>query len=196
MKILLTQRQEHRINEITKRLLAGKISQAEFSLAIEKQIEALPAGKLKASMMLSMEGRLDPDDEPRVLEKVKGLVLSKADLDLDDLSQKLCLLCGFIDTLKKNEGGRPRDAVWDGVMLDLAEAFEEATGKRARVTNNEHRAAAGERYSGHFVRLATIVEQGMAAASFNLKPRPNSALGPALIRLLNDRKPQGRSKTR
>lgn len=72
-------------------------------------------------------------------------------------------------------------------MLNLAGIYADATGKQATVTENEHRAEAGERYSGAFVRVATIVDRA-AAASVGIEPRPNRALGPALRRLTKPRR--------
>ncbi|HEY5126773.1 MAG TPA: hypothetical protein VIJ35_05645, partial [Bradyrhizobium sp.] len=102
-----------------------------------------------------------------------------------------------IDAREKSKGGRPRDKAWDELMLNLAAAYEEATGKQATVTENEHRAGAGERYSGPFVRVAAIVDQeATSAVSFTgVTPRPNSALGPALRRVLKSRRTRERSKT-
>ena len=79
-------------------------------------------------------------------------------------------------------------------MLSLADIYEHATGKEPTVTENEHRAGVGERYSGQFIRMATLLDQ--ATAGFcNTEAHPNSALGPALRRLLKSRQLR-RSKTR
>ena len=102
--------------------------------------------------------------------------------DLVDLSEKLERLCAFIDNYK-GKGGRPRSEAWNVLMMELGVLYEDVTGKKPTVTENEHCAEAGERYSGAFVRLATLVD-GAIAELCGVKPRPNSALGPALRRLL------------
>ena len=110
-----------------------------------------------------------------------GAVGHKNQLDLADLSEKLERLCAFIDNCK-GTGGRPPLEPWNILMIELGVLYEDVTGKKPTVTENEHRAEAGERYSGAFVRLATLVD-GEIARMFGVEPRPNSALGPALRRL-------------
>ena len=111
-----------------------------------------------------------------------GAAGHKNEPDLVDLSEKLERLCAFIDNYK-GKGGRPRSEAWNVLMMELGVLYEDVTGKKPTVTENDHRAEAGERYSGAFVRLATLVD-GAIAELCGVKPRPNSALGPALRRLL------------
>jgi hypothetical protein len=194
------------INAAMHKLFVGDktIIGAEFIAGMRKQYEQLPNGKVKASMRGIFEERSGHkdfpmdyvvDDEREVLWRVKGLV--HRNINLDELSEKLDQLCGVVDAYKKSKGGRPRFKAWDELMLNLAAAYEEATGKQATVTENEHRAGAGERYSGPFVRVAAIVDQKMTSAvSFTgVRPRPNSALGPAFQRVLKSRRTRERSKT-
>ena len=121
-------------------------------------------------------------------------VLSHSGLNLDDLCEKLDALSAFLEKHKKSKGGRPASVAWKSLMLRLAAIYEDATGKEPTVTENEHRAEADERYDGAFIRVATLVDR--ATAYFcKTEARPNSALGPALRRLLESRQLQ-RSKTR
>jgi hypothetical protein len=188
--------------------LFGKktIMSAGFIADMRKQYEQLPNGKIRASMRGIFEGRSAHEDSPRdyvvddereVLWRVRALVHRKGRINLDELSEKLDQLCRVVDAYKKSKGGRPRFKAWDKLMLNLAAAYEEATGKRATVTENEHRAGAGERYSGRFVRVAAIVDRETASAVgfTGVRPRPNSALGPALQRVLKSRRTRKRSKT-
>lgn len=121
-------------------------------------------------------------------------VLFNSSLDVNDLCKRLDELCAFIDRQKKSKGGRPASDAWNKLMLSLADVYEDATGKQPTITENEHRAGVGERYSGQFMRVATLIDQ--ATAGFcNAEARPNSALGPALRRLLKSRQNLRRSKT-
>jgi hypothetical protein len=163
------------ISRILKSHKAGKVSE-NFTTELQKQFDRFPA---------------DQHDEHRVLLRINSLVQRKCGVDLSELSETLASLCGAVSSLQKSKGGRPAFNWWHKLMLDIAGIYEEATGKPATVTENEHRAAAGERYSGAFVRVATIVDSE-TAAGLGIEPRRNSAIGPALQRLLKSRKPLDR----
>jgi hypothetical protein len=130
-------------------------------------------------------------DERAVRDWVEGHILRRTGIDVADLAEQLDQLCAFIDSHEKSKGGRPGDKAWDDLMLNLAGIYADATGKQATVTENHY---PGERYSGAFVRVATIVDFA-TAASFGIEPRPNSALGPALRRLTEPRRKRERTKT-
>jgi hypothetical protein len=179
------------------KLLAGKEKVGrEFSMALKQEVQKLPDSKLR-TYYLNLFGEKeatddfeidDVPDEREVVSQLRGLVLRKAGIDLDAISKELDRLIRFIGSLKQDRGGRPAADAWNHLMLSLAEAYEEATGEKATVTENEHRAAAGERYSGAFVRAATIIDRETAAVAFPpVRPRPNRQLGPALRRLLKAR---------
>ena len=174
----------------TMRALHDKLPDSTTKVAVE---ELLSDGDDKALQQTQSE-RID---ERAVCNWVKWQILHRTGIDVADLAEQLDQLCAFIDAREKSKGGRPRDKAWDELMLNLAAAYEEATGKQATVTENEHRAGAGERYSGPFVRVAAIVDQeATSAVSFTgVTPRPNSALGPALRRVLKSRRTRERSKT-
>jgi hypothetical protein len=153
---------------------------------VHKRLRAVGA----ASMMLyeKLNGDVDvAPNEREVLWQIKGLARRRAGIDLDVISEELERLCWFVGSMKHSKGGRPSDWAWNALMGGLADAYEEATRKEATVTENEHRAAAGERYSGQFVRVAAILDRETAALCVAVKPRPNRALGPALQRLLRRR---------
>jgi hypothetical protein len=121
-------------------------------------------------------------------------VLFHCPIDRDGLCERLDQLCAFIDRQKRGQSGKPASDTWNSLMLQLADIYEAATGKEATVTENEHRAKAGRRYSGPFVDIATLIDR-TTADYCKTNAHPNSALGPALRRLLKRRK-IGRSKTR
>jgi hypothetical protein len=133
-------------------------------------------------------------DERAVYDWVKWQILHRAGINVDDIVEQLDQLCAVIDAREKSKGGRPGNKEWDDLMLNLADIYAEATGKQATVTENEHRAEAAERYSGAFVRVATVVDRA-TAESVGIEPRLNGALGPALRRLTKPRGKPGRSKT-
>jgi hypothetical protein len=137
--------------------------------------------------------RLPKKQTTKVLDAIKGLILRNLDIDLEDLSQSLKRLCSFIDSRKKNEGGNPGHEYWNELMGKVARIYEEATGTKATVTENQY--AEGDRYSGQFVRVATIIDRA-TAAMIRIKPRHNTALGPALRRLVEPRKPSRDSRTK
>jgi hypothetical protein len=104
-------------------------------------------------------------------------------IDVTELCKTLDALCAFIDMQPRGKDGRPALEAWNQLMLSLAVIYRDATGKEPTVTENEHRAGIGERYSGQFICIATLLDQ--ATANYcNTQARPNSALGPALRRLL------------
>ncbi len=130
-------------------------------------------------------------------------VLFHSPIDSNGLCKALDQLCEFIDKQEKGTGGRPASEAWDNLMLQLAAIYEAATGKEATVTENEHRAEQGERYSGPFIRIASLIDHTTADyckteahpnSALGPEAHPNSALGPALRRLLKSRK-NPRSKT-
>ena len=84
-----------------------------------------------------------------MLAWLRSLVHRNNRIDLDDLSDKLERLAGFVDAHKKSEGGNPGFWLWNRLMLDVAAAYEEATGKEATVTENEHRAGGEKDIQGH-----------------------------------------------
>jgi len=130
-----------------------------------------------------MDEMLDWTDKMResraVQDRVAGLVLHETDIDVDDLFEKLERICSFIDTREKSKG-RWGYQFWNELMLEVATIYQEATGKRATVTVNNY---GGKRYSGTFVDIATIIDEATADSAFT-QPRPNSALGRALRRLI------------
>ena len=165
---------------------------AKVWASMRKELERLPNSKTKIFYERLLTPTYKPqlrdrDEERYVLMRVRSLV--PPGIDLADLSEKLDRLCRFVEAYQNSTGGRPGFKLWNQLMLKLAAIYEEATGKEATVTENEHRARAGERYSGAFVRVATIVDHETASRiSFTgVRPRPNSALGPALRRLLEAR---------
>jgi hypothetical protein len=178
----------------TMRALLEKLPDSTIKVVAEEDFKNLSDGDDKALQRRQSERILD---ERAVRYWVEGQILRRTGIDVADLAEQLDQLCAFIDAREKSKGGRPRDKAWDELMLNLAAAYEEATGKQATVTENEHRAGAGERYSGPFVRVAAIVDQeATSAVSFTgVTPRPNSALGPALQRVLKSRRTRERSKT-
>jgi hypothetical protein len=82
-------------------------------------------------------------------------------------------------------------------MQQLAAIYLDETGVKPTVTENEHRAETNERYSGRFVRIATLVDHATAEiaskSGYHTAPRSNSALGPAVRYLLEPKR--RRSKT-
>ena len=121
-------------------------------------------------------------------------VLGDIRLDFDDLCEKLDALSAFIGNQKKSKGGRPPSEAWNSLMRQLAAIYKDATGKKPTITENEHRAGVCERYSGQFMRVATLIDQ--ATAGFcNTKARPKSALGPALRRLIEAQPKRRRNET-
>lgn len=112
--------------------------------------------------------------------RVGGLILRETDIDVDDLAEKLEQICSFIDAREKSKGGWRGYEFWNELMLEVATIYQEATGKRATVTESNY---GGKRYSGTFVDIATIIDEATAASAFT-QPRLNSALGPALRRLI------------
>jgi hypothetical protein len=118
-----------------------------------------------------------------VEHRVEGLILHETDIDVDDLAEKLEQICSFIDAREKSKGGWRGYEFWNELMLEVATIYQEATGKRATVTESEHGAKTGKRYSGTFVDIATIIDEATADSAFT-EPRLNSALGPALRRLI------------
>jgi len=116
------------------------------------------------------------------------------DINVTKLCEMLDALCAFIDRQQKKIGGRPTSEAWNSLMLSLAGIYEDATRKEATITENEHRAGVGQRYSGGFIRVATWLDK--ATADYRkVEARQNSALGPALRRLLKARQNR-RTKTR
>jgi hypothetical protein len=89
-------------------------------------------------------------------------VLFHSPIDRDGLCKRLDELCEFIDKQEKGKGGRPASEAWDDLILQLAAIYKAATGKEATVTENEHQAEQGERYSGPFIRIATLIDQTTA----------------------------------
>jgi hypothetical protein len=186
-------------------LLKGRTAAgSKFFVAMRKEAEKLPDSRFKTYCLNLFGERKDADnskidDEPNereVLWQIKALVRRKVGIDLDIISAELDRLWRFVGSLKRSEGGRPGDWAWKALMSDLAKAYQEATGNKATVTENEHRAAAGKRYSGQFVRAAAILDRETAALCItNVKPRTNGALGPALRRLVEPRPVRRRSKT-
>ena len=124
---------------------------------------------------------------------VDGIDVLGLNFGMTELCKTLDALCAYIDMQPRGQDGRPASEGWNELMLSLADIYEDATGKKPTVTENEHRAGVGERYSGQFIRVATLLDQARADYC-NTKARPNSALGPALRRLLKSRQDQ-RSKT-
>jgi hypothetical protein len=149
---------------------------------------------LKRLDQIPGQSSVDQGDEHSVLLRINSLLERECDVNLSELSELLDRLCSAANSLQKSKGGRPATKWWNRLMLDLAGIYEEATGKQATVTEGEHRAAAGERYSGAFVRVATIVdfETANGMSFMGLKPRSNSAIGPALQRVLKSRNPSNR----
>ena len=140
-----------------------------------------PEGETDASIPVELAYLKYQSDVSFSAQRRPGAVGHETNLNLSDLSEKLERLCAFIDNYK-GKGGRPRSEAWNVLMMELGVLYEDVTGKKPTVTENEHCAEAGERYSGAFVRLATLVD-GAFAELCGVKPRPNSALGPALRRL-------------
>jgi len=141
----------------TMRALHEKLPDSTTKVAVE---ELLSDGDDKALQRRQSDRILD---ERAVCNWVKWQILHRTGIDVDDLAEQLDQLCAFIDLHEKSKGGRPGNKAWDDLMLNLAGIYADATGKQATVTENEHRAEAGERYSGAFVRVAAIVA---------LPPRP------------------------
>jgi hypothetical protein len=108
--------------------------------------------------------------------------LQTADIGWDDIVRALDRLCSVIDAQEKSKGGRPTQKAWNHMMSTVMTLYRQKTGKRPTVTENEHRAGVGERYSGLFVSIAAIVDR--AAASYTgTRPLSNSTLGARLRRL-------------
>jgi hypothetical protein len=161
-------------------------------------LNQLPESKFRDGVADFAEGRESSwdNEEYLVLQQVRGVLLSGIDLDLDELSQKLERLCTFISNRKKSRGGTPGFRAWNRLMQELAAIYADETGEKPTVTENEHRAAKNERYSGRFVHIATLVDRATAEITpktYGTAPRPNSALGSAL-RYQLERK-RRRSKT-
>jgi hypothetical protein len=162
---------------------------------IERQIKTSVRKRLKAikTAALKLQVLLTKDPPGRGLTSVTleaaYVVGSEINFDLLGLSENLERLENY-----KGQGGRPASEAWLNLMSQLAKMYKDETGEDATVTENEHGAGSGERYSGRFVRLAALVDQATAEIS-GLEPRPNSALGPALRRLLEPRSKRRRSKT-
>jgi hypothetical protein len=192
------------IDERFKKRPNNKLPGAEVASAIQELHEKLTDDAVKTVVWEDYKYLTDDQappnnrdlDDQAVRQRVKGLILRKTGIDVDDLAKQLDRLC-TIDTHEKSKGGRPGFKHWNILMLKLANLYEEATGKQASVTENEHRAGANERYSGSFLRVAAIVdhETASAMAFIGVRPRPNSALGPALRRVLASRRTRGPSKT-
>ena len=127
-------------------------------------------------------------DSRAVEHRVSGLILRETDIDADDLSEKLARICSFIETRKKDKGGWRGYESWNEMMLEVAAIYREATGKRATVTESKYT----KKYTGPFVEIATIIDKA-TATSAETQPRPNSALGPALRRLIEPRKPTSKT---
>jgi hypothetical protein len=134
-----------------------------------------------------MDEVLDEMDKRResraVQNRVAGLVLRETDIDVDDLAEKLEQIYSFIDAREKSKGRWRGYEFWNELMLEVATIYQEATGKRATVTESEYGAKTGKRYTGTFVGIATIIDEATAASAFT-QPRPNSVLGRALRRLI------------
>jgi hypothetical protein len=108
-------------------------------------------------------------------------------IDVTELSKTLDVLCASIGIMQpRGQDGRPASETWNRLMRSLAAIYQDATGKKPTITENEHRAEAGERYSGQFIRLAALLDR-TTANYCGTTARPNSALGPALRRLLEPR---------
>jgi hypothetical protein len=174
-------------------LKGGRIDSGWFARVLSQ----LPESKFRDSLADSTEGRKASFDKEEVVLRRARRVLSKNGLDLDDLSEKLERLYTFIDNRKKSSGGNPGFGAWKWLMQRLAGIYADETGEKPSVTENEHRAETNERYSGRFVRIATLVDSATAEISsksgYHTAPRSNSALGPALRYLLEAKR--RRSKT-
>jgi hypothetical protein len=120
------------------------------------------------------------EDRPVVAAVMNWLMTS--DSGWNDIKKALDRLCSVIDAQGKSKNGRPKEQAWNIMMSNVMSLYRQKTGKRPTVTENEHRAEVGERYSGLFVPIATIVDR--AAASYTgTRPLSNSALGARLRRL-------------
>lgn len=173
------------------RALLEKLPDSTTKVAFEEDFKNLSDGDDKAPQRTQSKRSFD---ERAVRDWVEGQILRRTGIDVADFAEQLDQLCAFIDLHEKSKGGRPGDKAWNDLMLNLAGIYADAKGKQATVTETEHRAKAGERYSGAFVRVAAIVDRA-TAASVGIEPRPNSALGPALRRLIKHRRKPGRTKT-
>jgi len=187
------------------RLLKGRkmFVSSKFFGAMRKKAAKLPNSRYKTACLklfgeqggASIHEFEDVLNEREVVSQIRRLALEQVGVDLDLMSGELDRLCRFIVSLKPSKGGRPGDTAWGALMSALADAYEEVTGQKATVTENEHRAAEGERYSGQFTRLATIVDRETAAVSVpTVSPRSNGQIGPALRRLVKARSAR-RNKT-
>jgi hypothetical protein len=127
---------------------------------VNKQLVAIRSAAYKLNVLLS-----DPVlSRSETLEWAKSHLLRRCGIDTNELSVQLDAICDEFDDRKPNKGGRPRSSQWEELILELANIFEETTGKKPSVTENEHRTRFGERYSGAFVRIATVIDRSTAAA--------------------------------
>jgi hypothetical protein len=179
--------------------LPSHVRQDGLLNAITKKCEQLPKGSIQALVREQYAhvagGTEVPDLREQDLLHARARISRKANIDLDRFCDDLTYLCAMIDVLGVAKGGRPSRKEWNRLMADLADIYEDATGKSATVTEDEHRAEAKERYSGSFVRFASFIDrEASSGISFtDARSLPNSALGPALRRVLKARA-RGRSK--
>ena len=162
-------------------------------------LDQLPESKFRDFVADLVDGR-EPsyDEESVVLRRVRGVLLRGIDLNLVEFCEKLERLCTFIKNRKKGSGGNPGFRAWNWLMRELAAIYADETGEKPTVTENEHRTETNERYSGRFVRIATLVDRATAEIAskrygYGTAPRSNSALGSALRYLLEPKR--RRSKT-
>jgi hypothetical protein len=118
------------------------------------------------------------------LKELRCLISKRTSLEVEDFYRSLELLGALPDSLKRSKGGRPGNPLWNWYIAKLAALFERSTGKSAAVGYDEHLADVGQRYTGDFLSFVTMLEEVVAAAAGRQK-RPNSALGPAVLRALN-----------
>jgi hypothetical protein len=171
------------MSRILKNQKGGRVDRKIIN-ELQKQLDRFP----------DRSSKTDQTDERDVLQRINSLVQRISGVDLSELSEVLDRLCSAAESAQKSKGGRPAYKSWNKLMLGLAGIYEDATGKPATVTENEYKAVADERYSGTFVRVATIIdfETATGMSFMGLKPRRNSAIGPALQRVLKSRSPSNR----
>jgi hypothetical protein len=179
------------------KLLNEDVAVVAARAAFEAALDKVNGGRIDSGWFIGLLDQLPENNkEHLVLRQVRGVLLRRIGLDRDELSEKLERLYTFINNRKKSSGGNPGFRAWNRLMQDLAAIYADETGEKPTVTENEHRAETNERYSGRFVRIATLVDRAtaeIASETYGTAPRSNSALGSALRYLLEPKR--RRSKT-
>jgi hypothetical protein len=112
-------------------------------------------------------------------------MLTKAppSLNVSHLESELEFLVDFLDASKNKVGRPPLPPSWKRLMLGLADVYEEARREKKKKAGVSFK---NGKYYGPFVRVATIIDQEMAALT-GVPPRTNSEIGSALKPLIKAR---------